>query len=109
MATSSSDSVFGVTTAVYRVSPGITLAQLVAGDQIAGVNSVILKNFSGGTMWIIGGVASGSTLTPAQLASAFSSAYLVSASETLNIDGPARFYLGATGATAIAYVIYGAR
>lgn len=104
MATSSYDSIFGLTAGFFAVPVGLTNAILVDGSQVKACNSTQLKFSSGGTCLVVG-VPGGATLTQAQLASA--SGYLLSANEVLSLAGPARFYLANTGATSIVYFIQG--
>ncbi len=98
MATSGSDSIFGLGTTRMIIAPGATLAQLVEG--VAGQNALFLKYFSGGTLEIIG-VGAGVTLSASDLVSASGNHYIVDSSERISIDGPTRFYLMAQSATTI--------
>jgi hypothetical protein len=66
----------------------------------------ILKYFSGGSLEIIN-CPPGATLTGAQLIAAQGTGYLFGSNEAVSWDGPARFYLMATGATVIAYGLGG--
>lgn len=104
MSTSSMDSIFALGTTQIIVPPGATQAVLLTG--IAAQNSMLLKYGSGGTLYILG-VSEGVTLTAAELVTNASSHYLVGASETLSIDGPARFYLLSLSATTTVYSIRG--
>lgn len=104
MATSGSDSIFGLATSRIEVPPGST--QAVLFEALAGQNSVLLKYFSGGTLEILG-VSTGVTLTAVQLAAANQSGYLMGTSEILALDGPVRCYLSSTGATTTVMVIRG--
>ncbi len=63
-----------------------------------GVNSQVIKYFSGGSLAIYGdtvSAAGASTLN----------GYLMGTSEALNIGGPAAYYLVATGATAVVMIL----
>lgn len=63
-----------------------------------GVNSQILKYFSGGSCLIYGdtvSAAGGSAMN----------AYLIGTNESLNIGGPAPYYLTSTGATSVLMLI----
>lgn len=104
MSTSSYDSIFSLGTTNIIVPVGATVAVLIEG--IAGQNSTLLKYVSGGTLSVVG-VATGVTLTAAELASAVGNHYVMGTSEVLSIDGPARFYLMATGATTTVSAIRG--
>lgn len=108
MSTSSYDSVFGVKTSRLVIPAGVTVGVLIDGNAIAGNTYTRLKYHSGGTLHIIG-VTSGVTLAAADLDSAITgnASYLLGSSEILELDGPARFYLGAEAATTIAYLIQG--
>ncbi len=88
----SQEDVFGLVTQQVVVGVGGTLYVGVTGG--VGVNSQVLKYFSGGSCTIYGetvSAAGASTLN----------GYLMSTSEALNIGGPASYYLVATGATTI--------
>jgi hypothetical protein len=88
------------------IAPGSTLAFFV--DTQAGMNNLLFKYYSGGTLEILGATGmQGSTLTAGQLASANQTGYLVGTSEVLSIKGDTRFYLSATGATTIVHVLKG--
>jgi hypothetical protein len=93
---------FGATKLI--VPPGGTLAVLV--DAWAGECSGVLKYFSGGSLEICG-VPPGVTYTGASLGALAGMGYLMGTSESINDTGSARFYLVATGATAIAYCLKG--
>jgi len=92
------DKVFGLETGRFAVPLGATNAILVEG--VAGQNAIQLKYLSGGTLEVVG-VSYGVTLTAVQLAARTGTDYLVGSSEIWSIDGPCRFYLSATGATAV--------
>jgi hypothetical protein len=89
----------------YVVAPGATLAFLVT--PVAGEVSHALKYVSGGSLEIVqaplgtNGFAPGSTWAGASLVNLGGKGYLMGITEAVNIDGPARYYLMATGATAI--------
>lgn len=104
MATSSFDSVFGVTTGQFVVPVGLTNALFINAASIPGCNSTQLKYNDGGTLLLVGCPA-GATLTAVQLSTA--SGYLVGTSEVLSINGPVRAYLAATGATTRVSFIFG--
>lgn len=89
------DAVCALGTTNIIVPPGMTLAALVT--PMAGQVGALLKYLTGATLQIVG-VAAGSTLTAAQLAT--SSGYILGASEIFQINGPASFYMAtATGTT----------
>lgn len=90
------DDVFGLTGERLVVAPGATLALLVEGatGQIASV----LRYFSGGSCEILNAPI-GSTLTAAVLVSRQGHGYLLGTSETVNVEGAARYYILATGVT----------
>lgn len=89
------------------VAPGATNALLVS--PAPGEVSHGIKYISGGSLEILApplsydGYAPGSTWTGASLVALLGRGYLMGTSEADNIDGPARYYLMATGATAIAH------
>lgn len=87
------------------VPPGATLAVVV--NPVAGGCNQRLKYLSGGSLEIfncpVGTTAPGGSL----VALATAGGYLMSTTEIVEIDGPARYYLMATGATAIAALVYG--
>lgn len=94
-----SNNIFGVIAEQLVIPPGATLAVLMTGN--AGQCSEVLKYYSGGTLQILG-VTVGTTLTAAQLVSAGNSGgYIFGTSEALTVDGAARYYLMATGATCV--------
>lgn len=103
MATQSDN--FGLGATRIAIPAGATNAFLVTPLPY-GVNQMF-KYFSGGSVEIIHAPGS-SALTGAQLVAAGSSGgYLLSTQEIVNIDGPARYYLMATGSTAVVMQCYG--
>lgn len=89
-----------------------------------GQQAITVKYLSGGTLEILPAslgmsfvpgtstysapyFSAGSTQTAAMLAALSGTGYLMGTSEALNITGPARFYLSATGATVVTTVIRG--
>lgn len=96
--------VFGFIGEKVFIPPGATLA--VVMGVTAGQMGSVLKYFSGGSLEIVN-CPPGSTLTGAQLVTANGTGYLFGSQEAVNFDGPARFYLMATGATVIAYYLRG--
>lgn len=101
---SSSDSIFGLGATQVIVPPGATNAVLVTN--IAKESALIVKYFSGGTLEIHG-TSNGSTMAGASLAPLIGLGYIMGTSEAVNIAGPARFYLMATGSTAVACLLKG--
>lgn len=91
--------IFGVTTGIYTVGIGASLALLVQGAP--GEGSSTVKYFSGGSLEIIG-IPVGTTTVPTA-----GTGYLFGNGEVVNIAGAARYWLVATGATAIAYFAKG--
>ena len=87
---------FGLVGERLILAPGSTLAVFM--DPVAGQGNWKVKYLSGGTLEIVG-ASLGSTLSQASLAGLSGSGYLMGATEALDIDGPARFYLMAHGAT----------
>jgi hypothetical protein len=104
MVTSSFDSVYSLASTQIIVPVGATLAVLVTS--IAGQNALMLKQYGGGTLEIIG-MPDGSTLTAASLATASGNHYIMGASEVLSFDGPTRIYLSSTGATSVVMSLRG--
>ena len=102
---SSSDSVFGLGATQVIVPPGATLAVLVQNLPLQ--NASTLKILSGGGSLEIHGTITGTTMAGSSLAPLLGKGYILGASEVLNIDGPARFYLMATGQTMIACLLKG--
>lgn len=102
---SSSDSIFGLGATQVIVPPGATNAVLVLN--IPKETSVTTKILSGGGSLEIHGTINGSTMAGASLAALIGRGYLLGATEQVNIDGPARFYLMATGATMVACLLKG--
>lgn len=102
------DQVFGVTTGQFTIPVGVTVATLIDAGSVPGCQSVYLEYFSGGTLQLLG-VNNGATLTAAQLVAAgvTLSGYVMPTGRGVSIDGPARFYLAATGATTIVNFIFG--
>lgn len=101
---SSSESIFGVVTSQVVVPPGATNAVFV--DVVPKEGAVLLKYFSGGTLEIHGSIT-GSTLPGATLAPLIGTGYILSTSEVISLAGPTRFYLMATGSTAVACLLRG--
>lgn len=95
------DEVWSVETQQIIVGPSGGYFQKVTGWTGAGVNSSALKYFSGGSLEICG------TTTQAAFTGASFPGYLMGTAESIAFGGPAEFYLRATGATAIAYLIKG--
>lgn len=92
------------------VAPGATLALLV--EPIGGQLSYLLKYASGGSLELIQapqGMSFGGATTwaGASLAALIGTGYLMGTTEAVNLDGPVRYYLMATGATTICYSIRG--
>lgn len=106
---SSSDQIFGITTSILTVPPGATNAVLITPGPY--VTATLIKYASGGSVSIFGnpfqvsGVSS--VITGTSLVTGFSGSYLLGASEALSIDGPAQFYVAATGTTALISVLQG--
>ena len=102
---SSSDSIFGVGATQVIVPPGATNAVLVLN--IPRETASTVKILSGGGSLEIHGTLNGSTMAGASLAPLIGTGYMLGATETVNVDGPARFYLMATGATMVACLLKG--
>ncbi len=105
MATSSSDSIFGLGVTQIAIPTGNTLAILVQG--IAGQNSMMFRNVTGGTLLNLGIGANGATYTAAQMVSIGASGAYICTTAEYSIDGPAMFYLAAPGATQVVCVAFG--
>jgi hypothetical protein len=101
---SSSDAVFGLGATQVIVPPGATNAVLVVNVPREIANTV--KYLSGGSLEIHGTI-NGSTMAGASLAPLIGAGYLLGTTEAINIAGPARFYLMATGSTAVACLLKG--
>lgn len=99
----SSEYIYRLTPRQIVIAPGATLAFFM--DVQAGQLATTIKYYGGGTLEILD--AQGSTLSGATLAALSGTGYLVGSSEILNIGGPARFYLSATGATTTVMALLG--
>lgn len=104
MATSSFDSVYSFGSTKIAVPVGATLALLITANAFQ--SAITLKYFSGGTLELIG-CPQGTTLTAQNLSDASGQHYLFATNETLNIGGPARFYLSSTSATTVVMALRG--
>lgn len=96
--------VFGVIGEKIVVGPGATLAFLVGAT--AGQLSSTIKYFSGGSLEIIQAPV-GTTWAGASLVNLQGTGYLMGTSEAVNLSGPVRYYLMATGSTTVCYHIRG--
>lgn len=88
---------------VFSISPSTINVGTSTGSYVgitcgSGVNSQILKYYSGGSLLVYG-----TTAAAAGASTGF--AYLMGTSEALNIGGPAQYYLTATGATVVCMLI----
>lgn len=95
------DDVWGVETAQVVVGTSGGFFKQITGWTGPGVNSISVKYFSGGSLEICG------TTTQAAFSGASFPGYLMGGAEVVSFGGPAEFYLRATGATTIAYLIKG--
>lgn len=101
-----SNNIYGLSSVPVVVPPGATLAVLRVGTE--GQQAQLLKYFSGGSVSIIGITPLGATYSAAELVSAGNSGgYLLGTNEVVSIDGAARYYLMATGATAVVMQLKG--
>lgn len=80
-----------------RIAVGTSSGSFVGVTCGAGVNSQILKCFSGGTLYVCGSTT--------QAAISATTGYLINYGEAVNIGGPATYYLASFGATSIAYLM----
>lgn len=95
------------------IAPGATLAYLVT--PVNGESGSILKYYSGGSLEIVeapaslNGATAAQTWTGASLVNlqSIGRTYLMGNGETVNVSGSPRYYLMATGATTIAYLLNG--
>lgn len=101
---SSSEPIFGVKTSQVAVPPGATNAVFVDASNLQG--ALLLKAFSGGTLEIHGAI-NGTTMVGASLAPLIGTGYILGAAEVVSLAGPTRFYLMATGSTAVACLMKG--
>lgn len=101
---SSSNDIFGVSPLSVAVPPGGSLAIYVEG--LERQTSVLVKYFSGGTLEIHQALL-GTTMAGASLNALQGTGYIFGTSEAVSVDGPARFYLMATGSTAVAKLLRG--
>jgi hypothetical protein len=76
---------------------------------VNGQISSTLKWFSGSSLEIMGAgaVTLGGGITTPPVQTAAGQGYMLSVSEAVNTDGAVRFYLCATGATAVAHFLIG--
>ncbi len=101
---SSQNETFGLGGTKLIVGPGATLALYVKAPPFA--SGQVLKYFTGGSLEIVN-APEGGTLTAAQLATVgLGAGYLMGNNEAFSIEGPARYYLMATGATVTAYLAF---
>jgi len=96
--------IYGLGATRVVIAPGATNAVLIQGINYQSAS--LFKYFSGGSLEIIN-CPVGSTLTGAQLVTATGGGYLMDAGEKLSVDGAARYYAMATGATTTAMLLYG--
>lgn len=96
--------IYGLGVTLLTILPTGASALLIDGSGVTGAVSQTLKYFSGGSLEIIN-APKGATTPGASLASG--SGYLMAQTEILNVSGPARYYLLATGATTQAYMLWG--
>lgn len=94
----------GVSPTLMVIPPGATLAVLIT--PISYEASSGLKYSSGGSL-AIHYAPPGTTLSGAELVLVEGKGYLMGTSEAINFDGGVRYYLMATGATALVYNIRG--
>jgi hypothetical protein len=97
MAGSSQQFVYGL--GVTQVPIVATVATRIIPP--AGTNSSVVKYLSGGTLAVVNGGASGSLGMSAALG------YILSTTETVNVSGPASFFLSAGGSTSVAQIMFG--
>lgn len=102
---SSSDNIFGITASVVTMVAGATNAVLI--DNCPFAQSTVIKYNSGSSLIYLFGVATGQTLTGAQMVTGYSSGYLLGGSEVLSFDGSVRLYAAAIGATGQIYLLRG--
>ncbi len=98
MATQYEASVIGATHVVVGLSMTVAIYPTI---YCFAQNLKILSG--GGTLEII---TPGTTLGPGTGATGWGTGYPIGANEVISWDGPARFYLAATGATMIASLVY---
>lgn len=103
---SSSDAICGVGVTQVIVAPGATNAVFIGN--VVRQTSTLVKYFTGGTLEMhSANPLTGSTLSGPSLAPLIGTGYIFGTAEALTFDGPTRFYLMATGATATAMLIRG--
>jgi len=90
----SPDDVFFVETQNFSVPTGGTLQVGITGG--VGVNNILFKHISGGTLWIRGWTGQ-----------AFGTGYLTSYGEAVSLGGPTEYWIEAQGATASVCLIRG--
>lgn len=93
-------SLYGVTCGIYTIPATGASALLVTSAP--GEVSGFIKYFGGGSCEIIGAPGPGLTFAPT-----VGTGYLLGAAEVVQINGPARYYLAATGGTATVYFCKG--
>ena len=96
--------IYGFAPVQITVPAGGTNAILVT--PVAGMVAGTIKIISGSSLEILQ-CPVGTTLTGATLATMQGTGYLLGTSEVFNYGGAARYYLCATGATAVAHLLQG--
>lgn len=96
--------VFGFLPTIIAVPAGATNSVLVSEQ--AGEVGGVLKYVSGGSLEILN-CPVGTTLSGGSLQALAGTGYLLGTAESINFAGAARFYLCATGATAVAHLLRG--
>ncbi len=79
---------------VAQIEIGLSASVNVTGA--AYQNGYIFKKFSGGTLAIVSGESA-----------IASSGYIIGDNESINLDGPANFWLAAAGATCVVHAFWG--
>lgn len=105
----SQDDIFGLKTFTRAIPSGFTNAVLVTNESFE--SGSVFEQVSGGTVWITG-VSMGQTLSAADLDAIFTGAtnlFLMQSGRSINIDGAPRYYVAATGATAVVQWLRGTR
>lgn len=95
---------YGYAVTQFAIPAGYSLALLVtpAPGEIGGT----LKWFSGGSLEIMqAGVTGGGVGITTPIQTAAGQGYLMGTTEIVNTDGAARYYLCASGSTAVAYCL----
>ena len=107
MGISSNDGIFSIGVTQMAIPVGNTLAVYCNFPITPGMNSLLYRNLTGGTLLNLGSGASGTTLSAASLAAIGNTGCYILTTAEYTVDGPAAFYLAAPGATQVVCFMLG--